>query len=106
MASHALFLVKAREIMQKVQSQAKEEITRELSLHFNGKLMEQNTRLNKLAEREVRESRSETLKEIEGIAEGTKERFRCAACDGSKCEHTQCCQAIGLILTRIQELKK
>lgn len=35
----------------------------------------------------------EKAEEVEKL----KERFKCAACDGAKCEHTQCCQALAEI---------
>ena len=45
------------------------------------------------AERRIRE---ETSREIEKL----RKRFRCAACDGAKCEHTQGCQILSNILSK------
>jgi hypothetical protein len=39
--------------------------------------------------------------EMMEILEEEKKRFRCGACDGAKCEHTQCCQCIADIKSKL-----
>ncbi len=34
------------------------------------------------------------IEEVREEINTEKRRFRCAACDGAKCKHTQCCQAL------------
>ena len=53
--------------------------------------------LQKLAEQ--RESFELEVKKI-------KNRFKCGACDGAKCEHTQCCQALSSSIASLQEIIK
>ena len=96
MASHALFLVKAREIIQKVISQAKETIR------------EFDKKYNQLAEEKVRESRSETLKEIAQMFDDEMAEVRAG---GTLTPTGETIMKVleeikQTILTRIQELKK
>lgn len=35
--------------------------------------------------------------------EKLKDRFHCGACDGARCEHTQCCQALDTVLSIIKK---
>ena len=42
----------------------------------------------------IEEGRREIIEEIEKM----KEKVRCAACDGAKCEHTQRCQSLSQLL--------
>lgn len=48
--------------------------------------------------------RQEMKEEILEKWKKIKERFRCAACDGSDCKHTLGCQALQEILKTIKEL--
>jgi len=49
-------------------------------------------------------SRTQTIKEAVNLVEEIKKRFRCAACDGAKCEHTLGCQSLQDLKSKLKDL--
>ena len=60
---------------------------------------------SKLCDKEIEFRLEEQKKKVLEIVEGMKERFKCAACDGAKCEHTLNCQALSTLKEKIKEMK-
>jgi len=60
----------------------------------NGKMMV--ARLQFFEER-VKQLMSAQVQRIQEKIRELKTRFKCAACDGAKCEHTQCCVALEIV---------
>ena len=55
---------------------------------------------------ELQKSREPVREEVVKMAEGMKRRFRCAACDGAKCEHTHCCIVLSSLKHSLEEIKR
>ena len=50
----------------------------------------------------IEESLKKVIEEIRGMVGGMKVRYKCGACDGAKCEHTMCCQALSDLLNKLK----
>lgn len=59
--------------------------------------------LFRFIEKEIKQTLTSDRQEIIEMLGEEKNRFRCAACDGAKCGHTHCCQALSDAILKIKE---